>query len=62
MADKTLTCKGCGAEFVFTQGEQAFYQQKGFSEPQSCPACRAKRKAEKQQQGGQQNPNKPKRF
>lgn len=25
MADKTLTCKDCGAEFVFTEGEQQFY-------------------------------------
>ena len=23
--DKTLTCKECGAEFVFTAGEQEFY-------------------------------------
>ena len=28
MADKTLTCKDCGAEFVFTEGEQAFYAEK----------------------------------
>ncbi|MFR1110405.1 MAG: zinc-ribbon domain containing protein, partial [Anaerotruncus colihominis] len=23
--DKTLTCKECGSEFVFTAGEQEFY-------------------------------------
>ncbi|MBR5203259.1 MAG: zinc-ribbon domain containing protein, partial [Clostridia bacterium] len=23
--DKTLTCKNCGNEFVFTAGEQEFY-------------------------------------
>ena len=28
MADKTLTCKDCGAEFVFTAGEQQFYAEK----------------------------------
>ena len=28
MADKTLTCKDCGAEFVFTEGEQQFYAEK----------------------------------
>lgn len=45
MADKTLTCKDCGAEFVFTEGEQAFYQEKGFeNEPQRCPDCRRARK------------------
>ena len=35
MADKTLSCKDCGAEFVFTTGEQEFYKEKGFeNEPQ----------------------------
>ena len=31
MQDKTIKCKDCGAEFIFTEGEQAFYQEKGFS-------------------------------
>ena len=30
MADKTLTCRDCGNEFVFTEGEQEFYKEKGF--------------------------------
>ena len=35
--DKTLTCKDCGQEFVFTAGEQEFYAEKGFvNEPQRC--------------------------
>ena len=43
--DKTLKCKECGAEFVFTAGEQEFYAEKGFqNEPQRCKACRDKRK------------------
>ena len=47
MADKTLTCRDCGSEFVFTEGEQEFYKEKGFeNEPTSWPACR---KAKKQQ-------------
>lgn len=45
MADKNLTCKDCGVEFVFTEGEQAFYAEKGFeNEPQRCPDCRRARK------------------
>ena len=28
--DKTLKCKDCGNDFVFTAGEQEFYAQKGF--------------------------------
>lgn len=43
--DKTLICKECGEEFVFTAGEQAFYAEKGFqNEPQRCKACRDKKK------------------
>ncbi|MFZ5354493.1 MAG: zinc-ribbon domain-containing protein [Bacillota bacterium] len=45
MADKNLTCKDCGKEFVFTEGEQTFYKEKGFeNEPQRCPDCRKARK------------------
>ncbi|HEU5086020.1 MAG TPA: zinc-ribbon domain containing protein [Roseiflexaceae bacterium] len=45
-ADKTLTCRDCGMDFVFTAGEQEFYAQKGFTnEPTRCPACRQARKA-----------------
>lgn len=44
--DKTLVCRDCGAEFVFTAGEQAFYAEKGFqNEPSRCKACRDARKA-----------------
>ena len=43
--DKTLVCKECGAEFVFTAGEQEFYHERGFvNEPQRCKACRDARK------------------
>ena len=45
MPDKTLKCKDCGADFVFTEGEQAFYAEKGLqNEPQRCPVCRKARK------------------
>ena len=40
-----FTCKECGAEFVFTAGEQEFSAEKGFvNEPQRCKACRDARK------------------
>jgi len=46
--DKTLTCRDCGNEFVWTAGEQEFYAQKGLQhEPQRCPDDRAKAKAER---------------
>ena len=44
--DKTLVCRDCGQEFVFTAGEQEFYAEKGFqNEPTRCKACRQARKA-----------------
>lgn len=48
MADKTIVCKDCGKDFVFTEGEQEFYKEKGFeNDPVRCPDCRRQRKAEK---------------
>lgn len=45
--DKTLICKDCGNEFVFTAGEQEFYAEKGFQNvPSRCSPCRQKRKDE----------------
>jgi CxxC-x17-CxxC domain-containing protein len=52
MSDRTLTCRDCGQTFTFTAGEQAFYQERGFSEPTRCKACRDKRKAERNASGG----------
>jgi CxxC-x17-CxxC domain-containing protein len=43
--DKTLLCRECGQEFVFSAGEQEFYQQKGLlNEPGRCPECRQRRR------------------
>ena len=48
--DKTLICKDCGNEFVFSAGEQEFYAEKGFvNEPQRCKACRQARKQSHQE-------------
>lgn len=49
MQDQNLTCKDCGASFVWTAGEQKFYQDKGFTNaPTRCPNCRMKKKADMQ--------------
>jgi CxxC-x17-CxxC domain-containing protein len=40
--DRTLTCRDCAGEFVFSSGEQAFFSSKGLlNDPQRCPSCRA---------------------
>ncbi len=53
--DKTIVCKDCGREFVFSASEQEFYAEKGFTnEPQRCRDCRAARKASRGQAGTRQ--------
>lgn len=54
--DKTLVCKECGNEFVFTAGEQEFYAEKGFeNEPSRCKPCRDARK-KRMNEGGRKQP------
>ena len=46
--DKTLQCRDCGADFIFTAGEQEFYAEKGFTnEPLRCNDCRSRRRRER---------------
>jgi DNA-directed RNA polymerase subunit RPC12/RpoP len=52
MADRTIVCKDCGKEFVFTEGEQEFYKEKGFeNDPVRCPECRKSRKSQSNNRG-----------
>jgi CxxC-x17-CxxC domain-containing protein len=42
--DRVLKCVDCGAEFVFTAGEQLFFHDKLFkNDPKHCKQCKAKR-------------------
>jgi CxxC-x17-CxxC domain-containing protein len=51
VSDRTITCRDCGEAFTFTAGEQAFYAERGYSEPQRCANCRAERKAQRAASG-----------
>ncbi|MBI4499507.1 MAG: zinc-ribbon domain containing protein [Chloroflexi bacterium] len=52
-ADKTLRCRECDRDFVFTVGEQEFYASRGFTnEPGRCPECRANRRIQSGEGGG----------
>jgi len=53
--DKSLTCSDCGAEFVFTAKDQAYYSERGFVAPKRCRNCRDARKA--QSGGGSRGPS-----
>ncbi len=52
MPDKTLVCSDCNTQFTFTEGEQEFFNTKGFTPPTRCTDCRARRTAEKMAGGG----------
>jgi CxxC-x17-CxxC domain-containing protein len=42
--DRILKCSECGADFVFTAGEQLFFRDKNFkNEPKRCKTCKSKR-------------------
>jgi CxxC-x17-CxxC domain-containing protein len=44
LLDKVLKCVDCGSDFVFTAGEQLFFQQQQFrNDPKRCKPCKAKR-------------------
>ena len=54
--DKTLKCKDCGMEFIFSDGEQALYAEKGFeNEPARCRDCRKARKRSRGEGGESQS-------
>ena len=53
MQDQTINCKDCPNTFVWTAGDQEFYQSKGFNAPTRCKDCRVKaRAAFNDRQGG----------
>jgi len=42
--DRVLRCIDCGADFIFTAGEQVFFFDKKFTnDPKRCKQCKAKR-------------------
>ena len=44
--DRLLTCVDCGGEFIFTAGEQLFFQDKNFkNDPKRCKPCKSRRAA-----------------
>lgn len=45
--NKTLKCVDCGKDFDFSERDQKFFQEKGFSEPKRCKPCRDIKKQNK---------------
>ncbi|MBX6359662.1 CxxC-x17-CxxC domain-containing protein [Pseudacidobacterium ailaaui] len=44
--DLQLTCSDCGQEFTFTEADQAFFQERGYSTPKRCKPCRQAKKSD----------------
>ncbi len=43
--DRVLKCVDCGADFLFTAGEQSFFAEKNFkNDPRRCKTCKGNRK------------------
>ena len=50
--DRVIVCEGCSMEFIFTEGEQRYYEEKQFTPPKRCKPCRDERKRERQGRDG----------
>lgn len=40
LSNKTIVCRSCKEEFVWTVREQLWFKQKGFSAPKTCKPCK----------------------
>lgn len=54
MKDRTIECRDCGNQFVFSAREQEFFAEKGFQEPKRCKHCRDSRKSAKRERNQRQ--------
>lgn len=50
--DQLLNCQDCDKEFIFTAGEQAFFDTKGFTPPKRCYDCRKRNREDKRRDRG----------
>ena len=50
MPDITLECQDCKQDFLWDEGEQQFFKDKGFEEkPKRCRDCRRKKREQREQ-------------
>lgn len=45
LKDKKMKCQDCSHDFVWTAGEQLFFQDRQLAPPKRCPKCRIVRRA-----------------
>ena len=44
MVSEYINCVDCSEEFEYSERDQEFYRERGFSNPKRCKACRTKKK------------------
>ncbi|MCG3133075.1 MAG: hypothetical protein HMLKMBBP_00167 [Planctomycetes bacterium] len=44
LPDLTLKCRDCGADFVFSEGDQSRFAEHGYAPPRRCKSCRARQR------------------
>jgi DNA-directed RNA polymerase subunit RPC12/RpoP len=47
MSDERIECVECGRAFIWSSGEQRFYQEHRLDRPKRCPNCRSHRRDER---------------
>ena len=50
--DQIIKCFNCGAGFILSTEERAWYQEKSYHLPKRCPECRKKRRQEREVNNG----------
>lgn len=45
--DQTLVCSDCNEEFIYSERDQEFVAEKGFTPYKRCQKCRYKKRQEK---------------
>ena len=51
MGDKKINFIDCYKDFIFTESDQQFFEEKGYSEPIRCKDYRGKKKAQQRTSG-----------
>lgn len=49
--NKKITCQDCGKIFIFSEKEQAFYEENGYVPPKRCKSCRNARALRRNKKG-----------
>jgi hypothetical protein len=61
MADITITCEVCAAQFTLTTEQQQYYTETGYTMPSRCEICEKKHRDAREAERASRRPAKKKR-